>query len=83
MTLVDRLPQWLSGNESACSARDTRDVSSILGLGRCPGGGNAAHSSILAWRIPRTESGGIWSMESHTHNTGYKQVLGDYILGAG
>ena len=31
------------------------DVSSVPGLGRCPGGGNGNHSSILAWRIPRTE----------------------------
>ena len=28
---------------------------SIPGLGRCPGGGNGNHSSILAWRIPWTE----------------------------
>ena len=31
------------------------DVSSIPGLGRCPGGGNGNHFSILAWRIPKTE----------------------------
>ena len=28
------------------------DVGSILGLGRSPGEGNAAHSNILAWGIP-------------------------------
>ena len=35
-----------------------KDVSLIPGLGRSPGAGNGNHSSILAWEIPRTESGG-------------------------
>ena len=34
---------------------DITDVGSILGLGPSPGGGN---SSIIAWRIPRTEEPG-------------------------
>ena len=35
------------------------------GLGRSPGGGMTAHSSILAWRIPLTEEpGGLLSMGS-------------------
>ena len=33
------------------NAGDLRDIGSILGLGRCPGGGRATHSSILALRI--------------------------------
>ena len=33
----DRLPRWLSGKESACSAEDS---GSIPGSGRSPGGGN-------------------------------------------
>ena len=37
------------------SAEDLRDMGSIPGLGRSPGEGQATHSSILAWRIPRTE----------------------------
>ena len=40
---------------------DIRDVGSIPGLGRSPGGehGNALH--ILAWRIPWAEEpGGLW-----------------------
>ena len=37
------------------NAGDIRDKCSILGSGRFPGEGNATHSSILAWRIPRTE----------------------------
>ena len=42
---------------------NARDVALILGSGRSPGGGNGAHSSILAWRIPWTEEpGGLRSM---------------------
>ena len=32
---------------------------SIPGSARSPGGGHAVHFSILAWRIPRTEEGGL------------------------
>ena len=38
-----------------CYSGDVRDVASIPGLGRSPGGGHGAHSSVLAWRIPWTE----------------------------
>ena len=34
------LAWWLSGKESACSAGDTGDTSSIPGVGRCSGEGN-------------------------------------------
>ena len=45
------------------SSGDTGDTGLIPGLGRSPGGGNATHSSILAWEIPRTEEpGGLQSM---------------------
>ena len=55
-------PGWLSSKESACRKGDS---GSIPGLGRSPGGGNGAHSSILAWRIPWTEEpGGLQSMGS-------------------
>ena len=37
------------------SAGDIRDEGSIPGWGRSPEEGMAAHSSVLAWRIPRTE----------------------------
>jgi len=33
-----------------------QEVDSIPGLGRCPGGGQGNHSSILAWRIPKNGS---------------------------
>ena len=52
-------------NPSA-SAGDVRDMGSIPGLGRSPGGGNTTHSGILAWKIPWTEEpGGLQSMGSH------------------
>ena len=37
---------------------NAREAGSILGWGRPPEEGMAAHSSILAWRIPRTEEPG-------------------------
>ena len=40
------------------NAGDIRDVASIPGWGRYPGGGMATHSSILAWRTPWTEEPG-------------------------
>ena len=48
------------------NAGDVRDAGSIPGLGSSPGGRKATHSSILAWRISRTEEpGGLQSIESH------------------
>ena len=47
------------------NAGDIRDVGSIPGWGRSPGGGHSNHSSTHAWRIPWTEeSGGLWSIGS-------------------
>ena len=44
-------------------AGDTREEGSIPGSARSPGGGQATHSSILAWRIPGTEEpGGLLSI---------------------
>ena len=43
---------------SPTNAGDTRDVSSIPGLGRFPGEGNGYHFSIRVWRIPWTEESG-------------------------
>ena len=37
---------------------DVRDLGSIPGSGRSPGGAMATHFSILAWRIPWTEEPG-------------------------
>ena len=46
---------------------DARDAGSIPGLGRCLEKEMATQSSILAWRISRTEeSGGLQSMGLQT-----------------
>ena len=51
------------GKESVCNAEDIGDADSILGLWRSPGEEMAAHSSILAWKIPWTEEpGGLQSL---------------------
>ena len=56
------LPQWLRGKESTCNAGDTGDDGSILGWGGSLEEGMASHSSILVWRISRTEEpGGLQS----------------------
>ena len=44
------------------NAGDVRNMDSIPGSGRSPGEGHATHSSILAWRIPRT---GAWEATVH------------------
>ena len=44
-------------------AGDIRDVVSIPGSGRSPGGGHSNTLQFLAWRIPRTEEpDGLWSI---------------------
>ena len=60
--LEDGFPGGSDGKEPACNAGGQ---SSIPGLGRSPGEGNAAHSSFLAWRILWTETPvGLQSMGS-------------------
>ena len=46
----ERLPQWLSGKESACNAGDTGDAGSIPGSGRYPGVEMGTYSFILTWK---------------------------------
>ena len=59
---------WSSGSagkESTLNSEDTGDLGSILGLGRSLEEEMAAHSSILAERIPWTEEpGGLQSIGS-------------------
>ena len=51
------------GKETAYNAGDIRDMGSTPGLGRSLEEGMAAHSRILAWRIPWTEEpGGLQSI---------------------
>ena len=53
--------------EPTYSAGDVGDTSLISGSGRCPGGGRATHSSVLAWRVPWTEEpGGLSSVGSQS-----------------
>ena len=47
--MSEGFPGGPDGKESTCN---TRDLGSIPGLGRSPGGVHVNHSSILAWRIP-------------------------------
>ena len=49
------LPTWLSGKEFTYSAGDSGDMGSIPGQEDPLEKEMATHSSILAWRIPRTE----------------------------
>ena len=54
-------PGDASGKDLSANTGDIRDVGSIPGSGRSPGGGQA--TSILAWRIPWTEEpDGLQSM---------------------
>ena len=51
------------------NARGVRDIGSIPGSGRSPGGGNDNRCSILALRIPRTkEPGGLQTDHGHAKN---------------
>ena len=38
---------------------NARDLGLIPGLGKFPGGVMSTHSSILAWKLPRTEEPGV------------------------
>ena len=58
------LPWWLSGKESAC---DGGDMGSISRSGRYSLEKEmAAHSSILAWKIPWTKGYSQWHHKSWT-----------------
>ena len=51
--------RWSESLYGILWASNARDLGSIPGLGRSPGGGNGnPHSSILAWKIPWTEEPG-------------------------
>ena len=57
--------QWFKKKKKnpPASAGDSRDVSSIPGLGRSLKEEMATHFSVLAWEIPGTEEpGGLQSM---------------------
>ena len=41
------LPKWRSGKESPANAGDARDMGSIPGLGRSPGGGHGSPTPVF------------------------------------
>ena len=53
-------PQWLSSKESACNAGDTRDLGSIPGLGRSPGGREGNPLQYFCLENP-TDRGAWWA----------------------
>ena len=53
------LPWWLSGKESASN---DRDVDSIPGLGRSPGGGNGNPLQYSSLEIPWTEEPAVYGI---------------------
>ena len=64
---ADPASRWLSAKESTCNAGDARDANSVTGSEDALEEGLATHSSILAWKIPRTEEPGqLQSMGSQS-----------------
>ena len=57
MYKIDRASQVVLVNPPPMLV-DVRDLGSIPGSGKSPGGGHGNHSSIFAWRIPWTEEPG-------------------------
>ena len=52
-------------NNPPANSGDVRDMGSIPGSGRSPGGGHDTYSCIFVWRIPWTEEpGGLQSIGS-------------------
>ena len=77
-------PGGSDGKESACNSGDTGSILERM----------ASHSSILAWRIPRTEEPGMlqsmvsqrvrhdWQTNTHTHTHTHKDVsYSEYLQG--
>ena len=62
------LPRWLVVKNPPVDALDERDLGSIPGSGRSPGGENNNPGSILAWRIPWTEE------PSKLHSKGEQRI---------
>ena len=55
-----QMPQVVKRNMLA-NTTDVRDIDSIPGSGRFPGGGHATHSWSLAWKIPMDR--GAWGLQ--------------------
>ena len=78
------LSQWLSCKEFACSTGDTWDADSILGQEDPLEEGMAAHSRILAGKIPWTEEPGriqfMW-LQSQRWLSTHAGLLGHMFAG--
>ena len=57
------LPWWLSGEEFACNAEDTRSSGLIPGSGRSPGGGNGNPLQYSCLENPMNR--GAWQVTVH------------------
>ena len=55
---------WWPGSKYPSAMWEVQETGSVPGSGGSPGGGNATHCSILAWRIPWTEQPGAQSVGS-------------------
>ena len=62
--LIEFTSQLPGGSDGKASACNEGDLGSIPGSGRSPGEGNGNHSSILAWKISRMDSGRLETMGS-------------------
>ena len=70
---------FLGGSDSKESACNAGDGGSIPGLWRSPGEGNGYSSSILSWRIPRTEEpGGLQPMR--LQRVGHNWVTNTFVF---
>ena len=60
---ISGLPRWLSSKEAPCHAGAARDVGSIPGLGRSPGGGNG--NSLQYSCLENSMDRGAWQATVH------------------
>ena len=63
-----------TGKILPASGGDVRDVGSISGSGRSPGGGHGNHSSISVWRIPWTEEPTVHRATVHRVTKSWTQL---------
>ena len=64
-----RLPRWHSGKESARLSEDGKDVASISGLGRSPGGGNG--NPLQCSCLENSMDRGAWWVTMGSKRTGH------------
>ena len=77
--MFDRLPRWLGSKESACQCR--RPGFDPWGQEDALEKEMAAHSSILAWRIPWTEEpGGLQSMGLQRDTTEHTFIQDTHLI---